>query len=128
MAEPNVPEELKYTDSHEWVNASEDPVIVGITDHAQSELSELVYIELPEVGKAVEKGDSIAVVESVKAASDIYSPVTGEVAEVNTDLEGDPAKLNADPYGVGWLFKMKVTDQSDLDDLLDHEGYAAEIG
>ena len=128
MAEPNVPEELKYTDSHEWVNASEDPVIVGITDHAQSELSELVYIELPEVGKAVEKGDSIAVVESVKAASDIYSQVTGEVAEVNTDLEGDPAKLNADPYGVGWLFKMKVTDQSDLDDLLDHEGYAAEIG
>ena len=125
----NIPEELSYTDSHEWIDTSTDPVVtVGITDHAQAELSELVYVELPAVGLNVTRGDSIAVVESVKAASDIYAPVSGEIVEVNTKLEENPAVLNKDPYGKGWLFKIKLSDPSDLDDLLNHEAYSDEIG
>jgi glycine cleavage system H protein len=125
----NIPEELNYTDSHEWIDTRKDPIVtVGITDHAQSELSELVYVELPSVGIEVTRGDSIAVVESVKAASDIYAPVSGEIVAINTKLEENPAVLNKDPYGKGWLFKIKLSDPSDLDDLLDHEAYADEIG
>jgi len=125
----NIPVELRYTDSHEWIDARKEPIVtVGITDHAQAELSDLVYVELPAIGTEVSRGDSIAVVESVKAASDIYAPVSGESVEINSALEANPAVLNGDPYGKGWLFKIKLSDPSDLDDLLNHEAYADEIG
>ena len=125
----NIPVELRYTDSHEWIDARKEPIVtVGITDHAQAELSDLVYVELPAVGTEVSRGDSIAVVESVKAASDIYAPVSGEIVEINSALEANPSILNGDPYGKGWLFKIKLSDPSDLDDLLNHEAYADEIG
>jgi glycine cleavage system H protein len=124
----NVPEDLRYTESHEWVRVADGVATVGITDHAQEELSELVYVELPEAGKAVSKGDPAAVVESVKAASDIYAPVGGEVVAGNELLDGEPAKLNGDPYGDGWIFQMKIGDESELDSLLDAAAYKAHIG
>ena len=128
MADPNIPENLKYTDSHEWIDLTADPAIMGITDHAQAELSELVYVELPDVGRQATRGDEIAVVESVKAASDIYAPMGGEIVEVNEDLVDNPSLLNTDPYGEGWLVKIKVSDPGDTEDLLDADGYRAEIG
>ncbi len=124
----SIPEDLRYNESHEWVRAEGGVATVGITHHAQEELSELVYVELPEVGKVVEKGDPVAVVESVKAASDIYAPVSGEVVETNAELESDPSKVNGDPYGAGWIFKIKLAAEGDLDALLDASAYAAEIG
>jgi glycine cleavage system H protein len=124
----NIPEELKYTESHEWIAIAEGVATVGITHHAQEELSELVYVELPDVGKIVSKGDPVAVVESVKAASDIYAPVSGEVVAGNDDLSADPPTLNTDPYGSGWIFKIKVSDESDLDALLDAAAYEDQIG
>ncbi len=124
----SVPENLKYAESHEWVSLDEGVATVGITHHAQEELSELVYVELPEAGKQVAKGDPVAVVESVKAASDIYAPVSGEIVAANAELEGDPSKVNAEPYGAGWLFKVKVADEGDLDGLLDASAYGAAIG
>lgn len=123
----NIPEELNYTESHEWVAVADGVATVGITHHAQEELSELVYVEPPEVGKIVTKGDPIAVVESVKAASDIYAPVSGEVVAANDDLRADPPTLNSDPYGSGWIFKVKVNDESQLAGLLDAAAYAAHI-
>jgi glycine cleavage system H protein len=120
------PTELKYANSHEWAKIESDgTVIVGITDHAQDALGDIVFIELPESGAEVDAGAEIAVVESVKAASDIYSPVTGEIVEVNSALEDEPELVNASPYEDGWLFAVKVDSSEDLSHLLDAEGYQA---
>ena len=105
-----------------------DVAWVGITDHAQAELTELVFVELPEVGKVLEAGQACAVVESVKTASDIYAPMSGEVIEVNTSLMDDPGKVNSDAFGEGWFFKLKVSDPAQMDQLLDASGYAAQVG
>ncbi len=123
----NIPAELKYTKSHEWVSDNENgTVTVGITDHAQELLGDLVFVELPEVGKALDADEPCAVVESVKAASDIYAPLTGEITEVNEKLEDEPELINSDPYGEGWIFKMTLTDPDSLDSLLSADDYAAE--
>lgn len=120
----NVPEDLKYTESHEWVSVEADgSVRIGISDHAQEALGDLVFVELPAVGDSLDQGDSCAVVESVKAASDIYSPVTGEVLAVNEALEDDPGIVNADPYGDGWLFQVSLDDVGELEGLMDAEAY-----
>ena len=122
----NIPSELKYTKSHEWVRDEGDGTIfVGITDHAQEQLGDLVFVELPEVGETLTAGSECAVVESVKAASDIYSPVSGEVISINEALEDAPETVNEDAYGDGWLFSLRISDEGDLDELLDAEGYAA---
>jgi len=119
-----IPEDLKYTKEHEWVRDHGDgTVTVGITDHAQDSLGDLVFVELPEAGQKVESGDACAVVESVKAASDIYSPLTGEVMETNQALGDAPETINEDPYGEGWIFKLKVSDTAQISDLLDATGY-----
>jgi glycine cleavage system H protein len=124
----NIPSELKYATSHEWVrNEGNGVVTVGITEHAQDLLGDMVFVELPEVGDTVSTGDDVAVAESVKAASDIYAPVTGEVVEVNEDLEDSPELVNSDAFGDGWLFKIKIEDEGELDSLLDAEGYANSI-
>jgi glycine cleavage system H protein len=122
----NVPADLKYTDSHEWVQDNGDgTVTVGITDHAQDALGDLVFVELPEMGRKLAAKDACAVVESVKAASDIYCPVAGEVVEVNGTLEGAPETINSDPYGEGWIFRVSLSDAGELDGLLDAAGYEA---
>ncbi|HEC15360.1 MAG TPA: glycine cleavage system protein GcvH [Sedimenticola sp.] len=119
-----IPTDLRYCGTHEWVSGVEDGVVtVGITDHAQEQLGDLVFVELPEVGTPVEAEAECAVVESVKAASDIYSPVDGEVVEVNEALADSPELINDDPYGDGWMFKIRVADETDLDNLLDADGY-----
>jgi glycine cleavage system H protein len=119
-----VPEELKYTKSHEWLRAEDDgSVTLGVTDHAQEALGDLVYVELPEVGSQAKAGEGCAVVESVKAASDVYSPVSGEVLAVNEALADTPEKANQDPYGEGWLMRIKPADPSALDAFLDAADY-----
>lgn len=124
----NIPSELKYATSHEWVrNEGDGTVTIGITEHAQGLLGDMVFVELPDVGDEVSTGDDVAVAESVKAASDIYAPVSGEVIEVNEDLEDSPELVNSDAFGDGWLFKVKLDDASELDALLDAEGYANSI-
>ncbi len=122
------PENLSYRDSHEWIEREKDVAAVGITDHAQGELGDLVYIELPAVGRLVEAGEAVAVVESVKAASDIYAPVSGEVAEVNEELESDPGLVNREPYKRGWLFRLRVREAAESAELLDAAAYRASIG
>jgi glycine cleavage system H protein len=120
--------ELKYLSSHEWARVEEDgTVTVGISDHAQESLGDVVYVESPEVGTEVSAGDQAGVVESVKAASDIYSPVSGEVIAVNEDLEGEPEVVNSSPYDDGWFFKVKPSDVAELADALDAEAYTAAI-
>ena len=120
----NIPDNLKYTESHEWVKDEGDgSVTVGITDHAQELLGDLVFVELPEVGAELSAGSECAVVESVKAASDVYSPVDGEVVAVNEDLADSPEAINEDPYGA-WIFKLKLSDPAQLDGLLDAAAYA----
>lgn len=124
----NIPSELKYATSHEWVRKDGNGIVtVGITEHAQGLLGDMVFVELPDVDDAITTGDDVAVAESVKAASDIYSPVTGIVVEVNEELEDSPELVNSDAFGEGWLFKVKVEDESELDNLLDAEGYAGSI-
>lgn len=124
----NIPSELRYATSHEWVrNEGNGVVTVGITEHAQDLLGDMVFVELPDVGDTVSTGDDVAVAESVKAASDIYAPVTGEVVEVNEDLEDSPELVNSDAFGDGWLFKLKIEDEGELESLLDAEGYANSI-
>lgn len=124
----NIPSELKYTETHEWVQKNDDgTVTVGITDHAQSLLGDLVFIELPELNTAFTIGEESGVVESVKAASDIYSPITGEVVEVNEALVNNPGLVNTDPYGDGWLFRLKPDDVYELNELLDAEKYQLSI-
>ncbi|MEO5716939.1 MAG: glycine cleavage system protein GcvH [Chthoniobacterales bacterium] len=124
----NVPEDLLYTESHEWVRREGDQIRVGITDHAQAELTDVVYVELPKVGAAYEARGTIAVVESVKAASDIYAPAKGTVVEANQALESNPALINTDPYGEGWIYLLKVDDPSALENLKDAAAYKAAIG
>ena len=119
-----IPPELKYTESHEWVRDDGDgTVTVGITDHAQDALGDIVFVELPEVGRQLAAKDTCAVVESVKAASDIYSPVAGEVTAANQALEGAPETINEDAYGDGWIFKVRLAGPAPFDDLLDPGGY-----
>jgi len=124
----NVPDDLLYTESHEWIKREGDNVRVGITDHAQAELTDVVYVELPKVGAQAEARGQIAVVESVKAASDIYAPVKGTVVEVNKALEGNPALINTDAFGEGWIFVLKIDNADDLKQLKDAAGYRAAIG
>jgi glycine cleavage system H protein len=119
-----IPQGLKYSKEHEWVATEELVATVGITDHAQDQLGEIVYIELPAVGEKVSKDDPFGVIESVKAVSDIYAPVSGTVIEVNEDLPESPEVVNEDPYGDGWLIKVKMNDPSDLEDLMDGEEYS----
>ncbi len=117
------PPGLRYSKEHEWVAAEETVATVGITDHAQEQLGEIVYIELPSVGDKVSKDDPFGVVESVKAVSDIYAPVSGTILEVNEDLAESPEVVNEDPYGDGWLIKVRISDPADLDDLMENEEY-----
>ncbi len=121
------PPGLKYSKEHEWVAAEETVATVGITDHAQEQLGEIVYIELPSIGEKISKDDPFGVVESVKAVSDIYAPVSGTVLEVNEDLAESPEVVNEDPYGDGWLIKVRVSDPGDLDDLMDNDEYSQMI-
>ena len=123
----NVPDDLLYTASHEWVRRDGDKIRVGITDHAQAELTDVVYVELPKVGAVHEARSTIAVVESVKAASDIYAPVKGVVLETNKALESDPALLNTDPYGEGWIYVLQVEDDDQLKSLKDAASYRASL-
>jgi glycine cleavage system H protein len=115
--------EIRFTDQHEWVRVEGDVATIGITDYAQEQLGDVVYVELPEVGKAVAAGDEAAVVESVKAASEVYAPVSGEVIEVNADLEGQPGGVNEDAMGKGWFVKVKLSDKSELAKLMDEDAY-----
>lgn len=117
------PDDRKYTKEHEWVKMSGDSAIIGITEYAQSSLGDIVYVELPKPGATLERSKPIGVVESVKAVSDIYAPVSGTVTEINGAVEEDPAKVNADPFGDGWLLKLQVADASENDQLLDAHAY-----
>ncbi len=120
----DIPADLKYSNSHEWLRAEGDIATVGITDHAQAQLGDLVFVEVPEVGDAVVAGDECTVVESVKAASDVYSPVSGEVVEVNEALADAPETVNDDPYGEGWLFKVRMSDPAEAEGMMGAEAYA----
>ena len=124
----NIPKNLKYAKTHEWVRIDGNAAVVGITDHAQEELTDIVYVELPSVGAQVEATKESAVVESVKAASDIYAPVSGEIEAVNEELSSAPELVNDDPYGKGWLFKVKMSDPAELDELLSPDDYSHHIG
>jgi len=119
-----VPNDLYYASTHEWLRLDENYAVVGITDFAQNQLSDITFVELPDVGREVEAGDEVAVVESVKAASDIYSPVAGTIIEVNNNLEDSPDLINASPYEAGWLFKIELRKEEDVDDLMSSEEYA----
>ena len=124
----SIPKELKYASTHEWVRNEGDGVFtVGISEHAQDLLGDMVFVELPEVGDNVAAGDDVAVAESVKAASDSYAPIGGEIIAINEDLEDAPETVHSDPYGDGWLFKIKAEDPSEVESLLDAEGYQAVI-
>ncbi len=121
----NIPAELKYISSHEWVRIEGDgTVTIGVTDHAQDQLGDVVFVELPEVGTVFSISDDFGVVESVKAASDLYAPISGEVVAINEELDESPETVNSDPYGDGWFLKLKVEDESELEALLSAEGYA----
>jgi glycine cleavage system H protein len=114
-----------YTDEHEWIDVEGDIATVGITEYAQGQLGDIVFVELPDVGALIEQGKDAAVVESVKAASDVYAPITGEITEVNPALEEDPALVNTSPEDGGWFFKMTIADEGELDGLMDEDGYKA---
>lgn len=118
-----VPVELKFLSSHEWVLVEDNVATIGVSDHAQELLGDLVYVELPEQGSSIAAGDSVGVIESVKAASDIYAPISGEVIEVNDVLDGAPEKINNDPYGDGWMYKVALEDPEEVESLLDAEAY-----
>lgn len=124
----NVPSDLKYVKSHEWVRLAGGVATIGITDHAQHELTDVVFVELPKIGRQLKAGEACAVVESVKTASDIYSPAGGEVTEVNQAVVDNPALVNSDPYGAGWFYKIKLSQPAELDALLGAERYRAQIG
>ena len=124
----NIPSDLKYAKSHEWVRLAGDIATVGITDHAQHELTDVVFVELPEVGKKIKAGDACAVVESVKTASDIYSPVSGQILEVNRAVVDTPALVNSEPYSGGWFFKIQLSNASEVNGLLGPDQYRAQIG
>jgi glycine cleavage system H protein len=124
----NTPKELKYTKSHEWLRVESDGTLtVGITDHAQAQLGDMVYVEVPKIGLRVEAGKECAVVESVKAASDVYAPVAGEIVGANDTLSDTPEAVNKDPYGSGWMFKLKPANKADVGALLDATAYQAQV-
>ena len=123
----NIPDHLRYAESHEWIEAGGGERAVGISDHAQEELNDVVYVELPEIGREVKQGEAVAVVESVKAASDIYAPVDGRITSVNDDLSASPETVNSSPYTDGWLFKIEPADPDQLDALMDAAAYEAHI-
>jgi glycine cleavage system H protein len=123
----NIPADLRYCASHEWIRLEGDIATVGISDHAQAELTDVVFVELPALGRKVDVGDPTAVVESVKAASDIYAPIGGEVIEANDAVEADPSLVNTDPYGKGWIFKLRVKDPADAARLMDASAYQSHI-
>ena len=118
-----LPQELYYTKSHEWILIEDNTATIGITDFAQHQLSDLTFVELPEKGIQVSSGDEVAVVESVKAAADVYAPISGEIVDINNSLEDDPEIVNRDAFGEGWIFKISISDESQLDDLLDADSY-----
>ena len=124
----NIPSDLKYAKSHEWVRVSANVATIGITDHAQHELTDVVFVELPEVGRRIKAGDACAVVESVKTASDIYSPVSGQITEVNKAVVQDPALVNTEPYANGWFYRIELADPAELNALMGPEQYQAQIG
>ena len=123
----NIPADLRYCASHEWIRLDGDIATVGISDHAQAELTDVVFVELPSIGRKVDAGDPTAVVESVKAASDIYAPIGGKVIEANDAVEADPSLVNTDPYGKGWIFKLRVKDPADAARLMDASAYQSHI-
>lgn len=123
----NVPSELKFLSSHEWVQVEGDVATIGVSDHAQELLGDLVFVELPEVESTVVAGDSVAVIESVKAASDTYAPVSGEIIEINEELEDSPERINDDPYGDGWMYRIKMEDPGEVGDLLNADAYTESI-
>ena len=124
----NIPSDLKYAKSHEWIRVSGDTATVGISDHAQGELTDVVFVELPEAGRKVKAGEACAVVESVKTASDIYSPVSGEIVALNQPVTDNPALVNTEPYAGGWFFKIKLSNPAELNTLLSPEDYKKQIG
>jgi glycine cleavage system H protein len=124
----NIPSDLKFAKSHEWVRVGGDTATVGITDHAQAELTDVVFVELPEAGRHVKAGEACAVVESVKTASDIYSPVSGEIVELNQPVTDNPALVNTEPYAGGWFFKIKLSNPAELNALLSPQDYQKQIG
>ena len=124
----DIPEDLRYTEEHEWVRVEGDEVVVGITDHAQDALTDIVYVELPDVGMSVNVGDEFASVESVKSVSSIFAPLAGELSAVNESLDEAPELMNDDPYGTGWMVRMRIEDNGVLGDLLDAAGYRALLG
>jgi len=124
----NIPSDLKFAKSHEWVRVSGDTATIGITDHAQAELTDIVFVELPAVGRQVKSGEACAVVESVKTASDIYSPVSGEIVELNQPVTDNPALVNTEPYAGGWFFKIKLSNPAEVNALLSPEDYQKQIG
>jgi len=124
----NIPKDLKYAKTHEWVRVEQGVAVVGITDHAQHELTDIVYVEVPVVGAQVKAAGECAVVESVKSASDIYSPVSGKIVAANEELGNAPALVNDDPYGKGWLFKVQMSDPGELGKLLNSDDYSRHIG
>jgi len=128
MSSSNIPSDLVFQTSHEWARIEGDIATVGISDHAQEELTDVVFVELPPLGKEVDAGDPIAVVESVKAASDIYSPLSGEIIETNPEVDGDPSLVNTDPYGKGWIFKVKLSKPEQASSMLTAEAYGELIG
>ena len=121
----NVPAELKYTKEHEWIRVEGEEAVVGITDYAQSQLGDIVFVECETVGDALEAGETFGTVEAVKTVSDLYLPVAGEVLEFNEELEGEPELVNKDPYGKGWIVKIKISDETELDGLLNADAYKA---
>ena len=123
----SIPDNLKYTASHEWIRIEGDTAVVGVTDHAQAELTDIVYVELPEVGRTLAVGEGCGVVESVKTASDLYAPIAGEITEINSALEDAPEQVNESPYDEGWFFKLKLSGEPDLSGALDAAGYASQI-
>ena len=124
----SIPDNVRYTETHEWIRKNGDKYIVGLTDHAQHEMGEIVMAELPDVGSDAKKAESIGGLEAVKTAEDFYSPLDGEVIEVNEELEANPSLINEDPYGQGWLFAVKATDETQFDSLLSAEDYKTHIG
>ena len=128
MADYDIPNDLRYSEDDEWVRQDDDSVTVGITDYAQQQLGDIVFLELPEVGATIDKGEPFGVIESVKTASDIYAPLSGEVVAVNPDLADQPGLVNTDPYGAGWFFKIKLADPAEVEALRDAGQYRAQIG
>lgn len=118
-----IPDNLKYTEDHEWIEVKDGKARYGITDHAQDELGDIVYVELPDVGDEVGKGDMLGVIESVKTVSDLYAPLSGTIKDVNEELETAPEIMNEDPYGDGWVVVLEIADEDEIDGLLDAEGY-----